>query len=161
MGQIIKNFGNGYYLEYDRGSFDDWCVYFTQPNGKRNPPKDIDYFSDLKEIAAKYGTECIYQDYVRVYDMTGKQPENRVLVEISAIAKQYASDSLKVDIILSILYLAMIAEENKRYSRLGKRIKRLGVFLLLMEDQSVHCSANFMRGMKWQEIDKLCKERGF
>lgn len=33
--------------------------------------------------------------------------------------------------LFSILYATMIAEENKKFTKLGKRIKHLGVFLLL------------------------------
>jgi len=55
----------------------------------------------------------------------------------------------------------MIAEERKANTRLGKRIKRLGIHALLMESVSVANAANFMRGMGWREIDRLCRERGF
>ena len=55
----------------------------------------------------------------------------------------------------------MIAEENKAFTKLGKRIKRLGVYTLLIEKKPLKYSTNFMRGKRWREIDKLCKERGF
>ena len=55
----------------------------------------------------------------------------------------------------------MVAEEKKAGTRLGKRIKRLGVYKLLVENLSVEESANFMRGMNWRQIDALCRERGF
>lgn len=161
MGQRIKSFVDGSFLEYDRGCFDDWCVYFTGSDGTRKPPRDTDYFSQLKRYAAKYGTERIYRDYVRVYELTGKEIQPGVLTEITAVASAYGGDALQMDVILSILYMAMIAEERKAFTRLGKRIKRLGIYKLLMEDRSVQESANFMRGMGWREIDKLCNERGF
>lgn len=40
MGKPIKVFNNGSFLEYDRGSFDDWCVYFSKGDGKRKPPRE-------------------------------------------------------------------------------------------------------------------------
>lgn len=55
----------------------------------------------------------------------------------------------------------MVAEENKAYTRLGKRIKRLGVHIYLIDNESLDYSVNFMKGMGWRQIDKLCKERGF
>lgn len=161
MGQRIKTFSNGSYLEYDRGKFDDWCVYLTQANGNRRPPRDMDYFTDLQELSAKYGVERVYGDFVRVYDMTGKQVNNRTLEVISQIAEGYGFDSPKVDTIFSILYMAMIAEEQKRNTRLGKRIKRLGIYVLLIEKRTVLYSTSFMRGMDWHEIDTQCKQRGF
>ena len=53
MGKIIKTFADGTYLEYDRGSFDDWCVYMVEANGYRKPPLDRDYFADIKELSQK------------------------------------------------------------------------------------------------------------
>lgn len=161
MGQKIKIFRDGSYLEYDSGKFDKWCVYLTHPDGSRRPPRDVDYFADLKALSEKYGTNRVYQDYVRVYEMTNKQVREQVLKFISQLAERYGIDALKVDIIFSVLYLAMIAEEQKQNTRLGKRIKRLGIHALLIEKQSVQDSANFMRGMGWRDIDALCRARGF
>ena len=161
MGQEIKRFQDRSYLEYDRGKFDEWCVYLTHPDGSRRPPRDVDYFADLKALSEKYGTNRVYQDYVRVYEMTNKQVSEQVLKFISQLAERYGIDALEVDIIFSVLYLAMIAEEQKQYTRLGKRIKRLGIHVLLIEKRSVQDSANFMRGMGWRDIDALCRARGF
>ena len=93
--------------------------------------------------------------------MTKKNVSDEVLNAISQLAAMYAIDSLQVDQILSILYLAMIAEEQKQNTRLGKRIKRLGIYALLIEDRTVRESANFMCGMGWREMDTLCEARGF
>lgn len=161
MGQVIKSFADGSYLEYDRGSFDEWCVYLTKGDGSRRPPRDADYFYALKRLADLYGAGRIYADFVRVYDLTGNKAEAFALSEITAIASAYGKDSLEVDVIFSILYMAMIAEERKEFTRLGKRIKRLGIYELLIKNRSVDDAANFMRGMGWREIDRLCKEYGF
>jgi len=161
MGQCIKTFSDGSLLEYDRGSFDSWCVYLTKSDGSRKPPRDVDYFNQLKNLANKYGTNQIYRDYVRIYDLTGKQVEKSSLITISQIAASYGNDALEVDVVFSILYMAMISEEQKKFTRLGKRIKRLGIYELLIENRSASEAANFMRDMGWQEIAKLCKERGF
>lgn len=161
MGQRIKTFQDRSFLEYDRGSFDEWCVYFTDSSGVRKPPRDADYFSQLKQLACQYGADKVYRDYVRVYDMTGKQVNRSALNNISQLAGCYGGNSLQVDIIFSILYMAMIAEEQKAHTKLGKRIKRLGIYKLLIENENVYEAANFMRGMDWKDIAKLCKERGF
>lgn len=161
MGQLIKSFSDGSFLEYDRGGFDDWCVYFTRRNEGRQPPRDVDYFGQLKNLANKYGARRIYRDYVRVYDMTKRYVEKSALVMISRIAAQYESDALEVDVVFSILYMAMIAEERKKFTRLGKRIKRLGIYMLLMENRGAGEAAGFTRGMGWRDIARLCEERGF
>lgn len=161
MGERIKSFSDGSFLEYDQGSFDGWCVYLTKSDGSRRAPRDTDYFSQLRQLARQYGAARVYSTYVRVYDLTGKQAEAPVLREISELAAAYGEDALQVDVILSILYMAMIAEERKKNTRLGKRIKRLGIHCLLLENRSVEEAANFMRGMGWRDIAKLCQERGF
>lgn len=161
MGQIIKRFSDGSYLEYDKGKFDDWCVYLARPDGSRNAPRDVDYFSELQALARDYGAEQVYGDYVRVYELTGKEVDSQALDAVSQIAEQYGSAALSVNIMFSILYMAMIAEEQRKNTRLGKRIKRLGVHALLREGKKVSESANFMRGMGWREIDALCRSRGF
>ena len=57
--------------------------------------------------------------------------------------------------------MTLVSEENCRNTRLGKRIKRLGIYEMLYSGRTVEDAANFMRGMSWKEIDVLCKERGF
>lgn len=161
MGEIIKRFQDGSFLEYDQGGFDCWCVYFTDSSGVRRPPTDSDYFFELKQLAGKYGAGRVYKDYVRIYDMTGKEADSRVLESISRISESYGSNALQADVIFSVLYMTMIAEERKAHTKLGKRIKRLGVYQLLIENKSISEAANFTRGMDWRSISKLCKERGF
>ena len=161
MGQLIKRFTDNSILEYDRGKFDDWCVYYTDTSGRRRPPRDYDYFGELKSFARKYGNENIYNDYVCVYNLTEKSVNEKVLAYISEITKKYHEDALRLDVLMSILYMGMIAEERKINTRLGKRIKRLGMHKLLIEGETISSSANFMRGMNWREIDRMCRERNF
>jgi len=161
MGTIIKRFSDGSFLEYDRGSFDDWCVYYTNSPGLRRPPRDTDYFGQLRNLADAYGVDKVYGDYVAVYERTGKEVSVDALNFISNIASSYGPAQLEVDVMYSVLYMAMIADERKKYTRLGKRIKRLGIYKLLIEGQSVVESANFMRGMGWRDIAQMCEERSF
>ncbi len=161
MGQIIKEFSDGSFLEYDTGNFDDWCVYLTRPNGARKPPRDTDYMLQLKTFSYKYGVENIYNDFIRIYNSTQNELDLETLDMITDIADAYGEDALELNIIFSTIYAAMIAEQKKAYSRLGKRIKRLAVHKLLVENWSVYDSANFMRNMNWREISHLCEQRGF
>ena len=161
MGRIIKSFSDGSYLEYDRGSFDDWCVYMVEPDGSRKPPLDRDYFFDIKELSKTYTEDALYSAYVFVYNHTGKIIDEQGLDAAEKASMNFSGDQLKIHKFFTILYMAMIAEENKRFTRLGKRIKRLGIYKLLFEGASVYEAANFMRGMGWKEIDALCTERGF
>lgn len=158
----IKEFKDGTFLEYSGGRFDNWCVYYTDTEGKRNAPKDSDYFGDLYNFSKKYGKEKVYADYIKVYDKTNKIIEDKVLKFIEQVAKSYdEQDMLEVEKMFTILYMGMIAEERRKNTKLGKRIKRLGVHELLVGNKPIQEAATFMTGMNWREIDKLCTERGF
>jgi len=101
----------------------------------------------LKLLAEQFGTKKVYDDFVKVYDRADKQVSKDKLEKISLLSKNYGRSASQADIIFSILYMVMIAEERKAGTRLGKRIKRLGIYRLLIENMPVHKAANFMRGM--------------
>lgn len=158
----IKRYKDGTFLEYDEGKFDKWCVYYTNEKGYKSAPKDIDYFKDLYDFSQKYSYKRLYDDYVKIYDNTSKEINKDILEYIEQISEQYElGDRKTIDKMFTILYMGMIAEENKVNTKLGKRIKRLGIHALLIENKSIQESATFMNGKKWYELDKLCKERGF
>ena len=69
--------------------------------------------------------------------------------------------SISVDKLFTTIYMTMISEENYPNTKLGKRIKRLGIYEMLYSQRTVYDAANFMRGMSWKEIERLCEERGF
>ena len=166
----VREFSDGSYLEYAEGNFDQWCVYMVNPaKGFRRPPLDVDYFGFLQSQAKTFGAKRLYDDFVSIYDKTGKEIDVAVFKLIDLVALNYGTQALEFSKIFSILYIkifsilymGMLAEENKAYTRLGKRIKRLGMHKLLIENESVDTAANFMRKMKWYEIDALCRSRGF
>lgn len=159
--QTIKTFSDNSYLLFGRGNFDDWCVFLKRPNMAKFAPRDTLYFSQLKELAKKHGAGKIYNDYVLLYSVTGLGIEQKVLDGITRLTSSYGEDALELDIIFTTLYMGMIAEENKKNTKLGKRIKRLGMYELLINDRDVLYAAEFMRGKRWWEIDKMCKKYGF
>ena len=117
MGRRIKNFPGGAFLEFDRGSFDDWCVYWARPGQARKALRDEEYFEQMIALAEKYGREKLYQDYLKVYEHTGKELEEKVLLAITRLAhREYGPDALLADYLLTVLYAGMIAEENKIYT---------------------------------------------
>lgn len=158
---IVKRFSDGSYLEFAQGNFDEWCVYVTTPGNVRRPPLDRNYFSFLKRLGDRFGPQRVYDDFVRVYEETEKHVDEKVFSLIAHIASGYPGWELRVEQVFSILYLTMIAEENKANTRLGCRIKRLGVHCLLLEGMSVEQAADFTRGMRWRDIAAMCDERGF
>ena len=55
----------------------------------------------------------------------------------------------------------MVAEKNKRFAVLKERIKRLGMYQILMLSYSAGDAANFSKGKKAKDLDVICKEYGF
>lgn len=161
MGSIIRNFKDGSILEYDRGGFDDWCVYLTRPNMERNAPRDKQYFKRLTVYGAKYGNNQVYDDFVQIYNVTTNTLESSVFELIDKLSEKYGDEAIDVAIDFSIIYMGMVAEENKENTRLGKKIKRLGIHQVLMEGFPYDVAANFSRGKKWRELYVECKQRGF
>ncbi len=160
MNRPIKTFSDGSLLEFDRGSFDDWCVFLTE-NGKRRAPKDIEYFTALKNLAQKFGRERIYADFVRVFVQTTTNLDLAVVDKIASLAASYESHSLVMEKLFALLYAGMVAEENKVGAILKKRVKRLGMHQLLIENQSPSGAVTFSVGKDWRELDHECRERGF
>lgn len=166
MSKIIKTFTDGSFLEYDKGGFDCWCVYLTRPEKPRFPPLDTQYFTVAVQLGRKYANEAVYSDFIKVYDLVRKEKSistnGHQLIEL--LSKQYDEpDVIRFEILYTILYAAMVAEERKENTRLGARIKRLGVHQILMDSPplNINEAANFSRGMNWRAIDKECRNRGF
>ncbi len=155
------NLTNESYLYYDKGKFDNWCVYEVNKNGVKKAPKDIDYFNELYEYGKIINKNEIYNDFVKIYNMTTNILEQNVVEEIKNLSSKYGTFKNDIFRVLSILYMAMISEENKKNAILGKRIKRLGVYYLLIKGETPAYCAHFMTGKQWQELDKLCLEGGF
>ena len=154
--KIVKKFKDGSEIGFGKGCFDDFCVYLDN-----KPPLDVHYFIRLYELKEIYGGSNIYNDFVYIYELVTKKLESAVLENITHISQKYKDDITRVDKIFTILYMAMIAEENKANTKLGKKIKRLGVHQILIENITPNVSANYSKGMKWREIEKECMERGF
>lgn len=149
------------YLYYDYGRFDRWCVYERFADNKKIIPTDIDYFNELLYFSQFFGKDRLYDDYVKIYDLTTSTFDDALVEKIRDISSFYGDYQERIFRLFSILYMVMIAEENKENSRLGKRIKRLGVHYLLKKNKSAEYSANFMRNVPWRILDGYCKEGGF
>ncbi len=152
---------NDKYLTFSRGKFDDWCVYEIDSEGVRKPPLDIEYFNEIEELTQFFSPDEIYDDFIELYNETTKSFDEKVIIDIEKIVEHYNSYADDMFRIFCILYMGMIAEENKRYTKLGKRIKRLGMYNLLIKRFEPEYCANFMKGMGWKDIDKICEEGGF
>lgn len=161
MSRKINNFSKGGFIEFDSGCFDGWCVFVTRPGAKRFAPTDVQYFTRLKELSEKFGSQKIYDDFVVIYNRTTKNIDARVFDLILVLSRFYDEYSTEIELWFNVLYAGMIAEENKENAILKKRIKRLGVHQILIDDVLPEKAAVFSKGKKWRELDQIMIAKGF
>jgi hypothetical protein len=162
MATLIKNLRNSWKAIFDQGGFDQWCVYIVDSNGSRTPPRDITYFADLKRISQYYSDNKIYEDFVRIYDQTTGEIDENVLTLIDKIVDTYSPEhQIIMEQWFAAIYGGMIAEEKKAGAILKKRIKRLGMYQVLVLNMSPNDAANFSRGKKVAELSPLMRSYGF
>ena len=161
MTRLIAKKEGLFIIEFDTGSFDDWCVFITEPGKLKYAPKDIDYFSFLHQLGNIHGHAKIYNNFIQIYEQTGKNINPSVLSLINLISLTYGADANETEKWFTVVYAGMIAEENKQYTKLKKRIKRLGLHQLLLENLAPEAAADFSKNKKWQELDRLMKSKGF
>ncbi len=161
MVRIVKTIRNGMTVEFDQGRFDEWCVFVAAPHQQRFAPRDTMYLARLADLGDCHGKPKIYGDFVQIYDATTTIIDAKVLEKITGIADEYKTDCVEMDQWLTVLYAGMVAEENKRGAILGKRIKRLGIHQVLIDEEKPEIAANFSRNKNWRDLDQIMKKKGF
>jgi len=161
MATLIKTISDGSIIEFDSGAFDEWCVYLTRTGERKYAPKDVQYFTELQNFAKKYTSQKIYDDFVKIYDITNSDIKKEVLDRITVISNDYGEDKIIIDIWFTVIYAGMVAEENKKFAILKKRVKRLGMHQILIENETPSFAANYSKGKKWRELDGIMKKYGF
>lgn len=160
--RLIKQLQNNRTVIFDKGKFDEWCVYVVESNGARKAPSDEIYFSDLQEISRKYIPNKVYNDFTKIYNRTTNLIEPDVLNLIDEIVKTYnQEDKIIVEQWLTVIYAGMIAEENKEFAILKKRVKRLGIHQVLILNMTAKEAAKFSYNKKWRELDTIMRTHGF
>ena len=155
MSQLIAGLSSKIQIVFDRGKFDNWCVYIVE-GGKKNAPKDLYYLTDLKELSKKYSSGKLYKDILSVYNNTYIHVDEKVIQLIDNIAETFFfKDQFIIRKSLIVVYAGMIAENNKEKTRLGKRIKLLAIHQLLNQNFTPEQAADFSRGKSWKELDEI------
>lgn len=157
--ELVKRFTPDTALYFVEGDFDNWCIHIEHPHYPQRP-KDSWYFARLAEYGKALGPDVVYEDFVSYYNETSNRVENYILDIIEELSAKYP-DPMEAELTHVILYMGMIAEENKKFAVLKSRIKRLGVHQVLMEDYSPESAANASRGVHWLDLNEMCLDRGF
>lgn len=161
MIRLVKKLKNGRKVVFDNGKFDAWCVYVVETNGIRKAPHDVEYFTALQNLNRKYKENKIYSDFCKIYRQTDSWVSSGVLNAIEEITMSYdPADRCVVEQWMTVIYAGMIAEENKENSILKKRIKHLGMYQVLIQNYSPGDAAEFSKGKKWKDLDRVMKSLG-
>ena len=163
------NFPDGSFVFHACGAKDDWCVYYKGgkgPDFKVIVPLDRQYFKSVVELGVKYGANKVYDDFVKIYNLTTDKFDENVIKVIWELSTSYVGSELRVKKVFAILYLAMISEfyyvtRKGEPSKLNKRVKRLGMHQVLFRGLDPKEAANFSRHKSYEEINALCEEYGF
>ncbi|HEX7365966.1 MAG TPA: hypothetical protein VF273_02665 [Pelobium sp.] len=162
MARLVKDLQNNRSVIFDFGRFDDWCVYVVESDGRKKAPFDETYFTDLYNISLKYLPNKVYLDFVLIFEHTTKIIDQAVLTLINQIVATYQEeDKVMIEQWFTVIYAGMIAEENKNFAILKKRVKRLGMHQVLVLKMPAIAAAKFSYNKKWRDLDLLMKSLGF
>lgn len=156
----FRIYDDGSSIGFGKGKIDNYCVYFKE-NRSTRAPLDTEYFNFIYELAEEFGTVKVYSAFKKLYNMAEKEINQDAVQIIDEIANNFRLWREKCSKYFTILYMAMVAEENYPNTKLGKRLKRLGIYQMLFEGMNVDQAANWSRGKPWREISEECEKRGF
>jgi len=179
MGDIlIRQFNNEKKsrLEFTTGSFDRYAVRYTYYDDLNVPirkfPLDREYFKALQNIGDWYdkenGRKVVYDDLYSIYEKVpqvemidcNNPVDANVVNYIPTIAKKYNAYKDKIELIYTIIYAGMLAEQLKEGAVVGKSVKMLGLHQVLLEDMNCQSAANCSKNKTAKTIQLMCKDRG-
>jgi hypothetical protein len=143
--RMITTFADGSKLYYDKGNFDEWCVYYEQQKKKRHALKDVEYFRIAQLLATEFGAKKVYADFLHIYDKTDSTLNPAIIAVIQTMALQYKPQESRAEKLFVVLYATMIAEENLEGRPLKKKIKKLGFYQAIFGGFTAIQAANFSR----------------
>ena len=151
--QALRMFRDGTLLLYDRGSFDEYRVSFYDNKLRyRSSPNDAQFFTFFLKMGEN---EKVWQMILHLASQIDKHTQfaNIILPQLTG--------SLEEEKVFSALAAAMMSEEKKAKTKLGKRVKLLGCHQVLIQNISPRVAAKWSRGKPWREIDDECVKWGF
>ena len=154
-------FSDGTEIYFDKGNFDEWCVYLKKGNGIKIP-KDEDYFNEIYALGEQYGFEKVYHSFEKVYGAVQKNKwgiyDRQKCEKIcKMVDDEYEEDTLKL---WFTFYMTMLAEENKTNSILGKTIKNLAVYKILICQKRIKPVTREMVGKRHYELQQEMNDYG-
>ena len=151
---------------YKYGGFDNWYVGYYNKDGvelKGKNGKGIEderAFKALLKYSKDVGVDTVFNDIMEIFDRTIPQIDPQTVSDfIYQLSLKYGDNKIKVQKLLQYLYMAMISEEMKEISILGKYMKLLGVYQTLIDGFEPAVAARFSDEVKVRELYNELKTR--
>ena len=127
----VKKFPDGATIVFDRVNSNNFCIYCVSEKEKC-VLKDSDYLEALGEMSKAHDPMKIYNDLLELCEATTKDISPELAAWITIISKEYGEDCEVIDMLFTMAYASMIAEENKFGSKLGKGAKLVEIQKVLV-----------------------------
>lgn len=154
----------GEYIFFSKGTVDNWCAYTAKyVDGELKCCMPLDkYYFELLEIIGGLNKEnrwALYSDMKMLFAYTGRSVNPDVVRLIGTMADRYGFFADIAYNCFMHVYYGMIAEENKAGTKLGKLIKLLGIYYLLIGGKTVDEAAECEYGVPWTKLKEECDQR--
>lgn len=149
----LRIFEDGSYIAAHTGRIDDFCIsIFNAENKVINTPKDaycFEYFLSLQN------NEAVFEAIKEMAEHLGKDEGTIATVELPSF-----NETIEEKQLFAAFAAMMVAEENRILiygrtripTKVGKKIKIVGAYQVLMEGMSPQDAANWSIGKNWQLI---------
>ena len=150
-------------IYFSEGSFDSYCVYVNEvPNMFRHAMKDSEYFKWILYLSRCYGVIQVWDDFCKIYDIVdmdsnAKPDAKKAMATAIEIDSHYTEETIKWWL---VFYMTMVAECKKKYAIIKKKIKKLGVYNVLIDEWDIDYVTTYMVNMDWRDLAEMMKERG-
>lgn len=159
---LIIPFQDSTFLAYTRGQFDNWRVTFMTKEGKAmESPRDTYFFDYYLSLATpQVSTKKIFNALKHLSRHIRKDSPTEfeyLREEVVSVANQLLIPSehhLRFEKATMSLLAAMLSEEKKKFTKLGKKLKILGLYQVLVQGMAPEKAANWSRGKAWKDILK-------
>ena len=167
---------------FARGKIDNWCAYIAQKDidGRWHlyAPKDKFYFERVYYVAYMQSKaypkrkisayQKLYNEILHIAEIMFSNPtkvDDTICAEIDRIANRYGDEEESYRSMLRLalyeIYYGMIAEENKENTILGRKIKMLGLYDMLIEQKVIDVACDCNRKQPVGVIHNECNNIGF
>ena len=107
----FRQFADGEAIGFGRGRIDNFCVYH-RIEGLTRAPLDTEYFDFIEGLSRSHSAKMVYRRFVTLYEFVKKEVSEEAIQLIDKLSSDFPKEYRACQTYFTILYLAMVAEEN-------------------------------------------------